>query len=49
MGSKCCVANCKGNYDEQTEIKVYRLPRNLQKKDGSLLLLKLSKKYTQIQ
>ena len=29
IGEKCCVANCKGNYDEQAKVKVYRLPRNL--------------------
>ena len=38
MGRKYCVANCKGNCDEQTKVKGYRLPRNSEekKKDGSL-------------
>ena len=29
MGRKCCVANCKGNYDKQTKVKVHILPRSL--------------------
>ena len=32
IGRKFCYANCKGNYVEQTEIKVYRLPRTLEER-----------------
>lgn len=32
MGRKYCVANCKGNCDEQTKVKGYRLPRNSEEK-----------------
>ena len=32
MRRKCCVVNCKGNSDEQTKVKVYRLPRNLEER-----------------
>ena len=44
MGSKCCVANCKENYDEQTGIKVYRLPRNLQKKRSLTIIAEIVEK-----
>ena len=32
MGRKCCVVKCKGNYDDQTKVKVYKLPRNLEER-----------------
>ena len=32
MGRRCCVANFKGNYDKQTKVKFYRLPRNLEER-----------------
>ena len=38
MRRKCCVVNCKGNSDEQTKVKVYRLPRNLEERKRDSLL-----------
>ena len=29
MERKCCVVNCKEDYNKQTKVKVFRLPRNL--------------------
>ena len=32
MGRRC-VANLKGDYDKQTKVKFYRLPRNLEERE----------------
>ena len=29
MERKCCVVNCKEDYNKQTKVKVFRLPGNL--------------------
>ena len=39
MGRKCCVANCKGNYDKQAKVKVYRLARNLEERKRWLTII----------
>ena len=39
MGNECCVANCKGNYDNQTKVKVYGLARNLEERNRWLTII----------
>ena len=39
MGRKCCVATYKGNNGEQTKVKVYRLPGNLQERKRWLTII----------
>ena len=39
MGRKCCVANCKWNYDKQTKVKVYKLPRNFEERKRWLTII----------
>ena len=39
MGRKCCVANCKGNYNKQAKVKIYRLSRNLEERKRWLVIV----------
>ena len=39
MGRECYTANCKGNSDWQTKVKVYRLPRNLEERERWLTII----------
>ena len=39
MERKCCVVNCKENYNKQTKVKFYRLPRNLEERQKWLTII----------
>jgi hypothetical protein len=32
MPRKCCVTGCRGNYDKENKVKVFRLPQNIEER-----------------
>ena len=39
MVRKCCVTGCRGNYDEQNKVRVFRLPKDQDEREQWLKVI----------
>ena len=39
MVRRCCVTNCKSNYNPQNRVKTFRLPRNIEERKRWIVII----------